>query len=193
MIEFFHKALAFVRAHKVAFGVGGGGLVVAGTVVSLVKRKKAAAIGEQVVAKLQSVLGTPYIWGSRDPVKGLDCSGAVVWALRDLGLEPKKWNATAADLYKQSSMVLIPQVGDLVFYGPLGGVDHVMVYLGDGKVIGASGGGSSTTTVAEAQAKNAAVKVLPIDYRSDRRGVGRLPVQTATDAVVGTLHMLGSR
>lgn len=190
MIAFLQKILPFLRAHRTAVTIGGG-VAAVGMVVSVVKRKQAAAVGEQIVAKLKSVLGTPYIWGSRDPAKGLDCSGAVVWSLRSLGLEPKSFNSTAAGMKKDSSYVLIPQPGDLAFYGPfLGDVSHVMVYAGDGLVIGASGGGPSTTTVAAAKAKNAAVKVLPVNYRDDFRGYGRLPVQEA-DTAVG-LDMLGS-
>lgn len=193
MISVLYRIFDFVRRHKFAFGVGGG-VVTVGVAVSLVKRKLAAGVGRKIVAKLEEQLGTPYIWGSRDPAKGLDCSGAVVWALRELGLEPKKYDATAADLHKQSSTVILPQAGDLAFYGSiLGGISHVMVYMGDGKVIGASGGGPSTKTAADAKAKNAMVKVLPVNYRSDFRGYGRLPVQTVKDVAVGGLHMLGAR
>lgn len=186
----FAALAAFARAHRIALGVSGG-VVAAGAVVALVKRRRAAEVGGRLVEKLMSVLGTPYVWGSRDPATGLDCSGAVVWALRELGLQPKKWNSTAAGMKKDSSVVIVPQPGDLAFYGSLFGVSHVMVYAGDGKVVGASGGGPGTT-LAEARAKGAGVKVLPVDYRSDFRGYGRLPVQEAKDAAVGALDMVGS-
>lgn len=193
MIQFFYKVLTFVRTHKVAFGVGGGAIAVA-TTVSLVRRGRAAAVGEKVVEKMKSVLGVPYVWGSNDPLRGLDCSGAVVWVLRRLGLKPSKWDATAASLRKESSLVILPQVGDLVFYGPLlGSVNHVMVYMGDGKVIGASGGGSMTKTAEEARAKGAEVKILPVDYRKDFRGYGRLSLGPVREEAVGGLHMLGAR
>lgn len=180
-----------LRAHP-NYAIAGLGVITVSTAVAFVERKRALAIGEQVVAKIRSVLGTPYIWGSRDPAKGLDCSGTVVWALRELGLEPKGWNATAAEMAKAASAVIVPQVGDLAFYGSIfSGVNHVMVYVGDGKVIGASGGGPGTNTVAEARAKGAEVKVLPVNYRSDFRGYGRLPVQAAAGAAVGGLNMMG--
>ena len=132
----------------------------------------------------------PVYLGKRDPSKGLDCSGTVVWALRELGLEPKKFNATAADLWKQSSLVFIPQIGDLGFYN--NPPTHVMVYCGDGKVVGASGGGSSTTTITKAREQGAEVKVLDIDYRHDFKAFGRLPVQEIKDESVGSLNMLGA-
>jgi cell wall-associated NlpC family hydrolase len=193
MFAFFTNALNYIKLHKIAFGVGAG-VVAVGTTISLVSRKKAAAVGEKIVAKIMEHLGTPYIWGSRNPEKGLDCSGTIVFALRELGLEPKKYNATAADLWKQCSRVYIPQVGDLIFYGGglLSGPSHVMVYMGDGKVIGSSGGGPSTTTVAKAREQGAEVKVLPMNYRNDPYGVGRLPVKEVKDESVGGLNILGS-
>ncbi len=69
---------------------------------------------------------------------------------------------------------------------------HVMMVMEDGKVIGASGGGPSTTSVAKAEEQNAKVKILPANYRSDLRSYGRLPVQATSDTAVGGLDMLGS-
>jgi cell wall-associated NlpC family hydrolase len=168
-------------------------LLVVTAIATTVSRAKASALGQKVVDKIKTVIGTPYIWGGSDPGKGFDCSGVVVWALQQLGLEPKKFDGTAAELHKKSSLVLVPQVGDLAFYGSLfGGVSHVMVYMGDGKVIGASGGGSSTTTAAKAREQNAMVKILPVDYRSDFRGYGRLPYKPPAETMVGGLHMMGA-
>ncbi len=84
MIPFFTKVLPFIRAHRLALGIGGG-VVAVGSVVGFVKRKQALAIGEQMVAKLKEKLGTPYIWGARS-AEAMDCGGAVVWVLRELGL-----------------------------------------------------------------------------------------------------------
>ena len=188
-----YKIFEFVKLHRKPILIGGGGLFAIGTTISLVNRVRLSSTGEKIVEKIKSIIGTPYIWGSRDPSKGVDCSGTVVWALRELGLEPKKWNATAADMHSQSDFVVVPQPGDLAFYGSLlGGINHVMVYMGDGKVIGSSGGGPLTKTVADAKARNACVKELPVNYRDDFRGYGRLPVKPISDVSVGSLNMLGS-
>ena len=196
MHPFLTNAWSFIKLHKMGVGIGVGSVAAVGTTMSLINRHKAAAIGEKLVEKIRSVIGVPYIYGSRDPAKGLDCSGTVVWALRELGLEPKGWNSTAADLWKQCSRVYSPVVGDLIFYGGslLKDPSHVMIYAGADRVVGASGGGPSTTTVAKAREKNAEVKELDIDYRKDRSGMGRLPLKEVEvkDEAVGGLHMLGS-
>ena len=67
-----------------------------------------------------------------------------------------------------------------------------MIAIGDGKVIGATGGGPATTTAAAAQARGAAGKEVAMDYRKDRLGFGRLPLGDVKEtAAVGSLHMLG--
>ena len=45
------------------------------------------ATGADVVAAAKKYLGTPYVFGSTDPDKGLDCSALVQRAYRDLGIE----------------------------------------------------------------------------------------------------------
>lgn len=182
--------------HKLLLALGGG-VAVVGTAVALVKRKQAAAIGEQVVAKIKEWADArvPYLWGGRNPEVGLDCSGTVVASRKALGIAAKSWNATAEDLRKQASRVFFPQPGDLALYGSIwGGASHVMTAMGDGKVIGASGGGSSTTTVEKAKAKGAEVKILPYDYRKDFMGWYRLPVVAASDNVTvgGRFDLIGA-
>src|SRR4029453_8246550 len=43
--------------------------------------------GADVVAAAKKYLGTPYVFGSTDPDRGLDCSALVQRAYRDLGIE----------------------------------------------------------------------------------------------------------
>ena len=49
-------------------------------------------------------------------------------------------NRTAAEQSRQGSEVSVSNIrpGDLLFYGSSGHVDHVAMYIGDGKVIHAS-------------------------------------------------------
>lgn len=129
--------------------------------------------GQSAVAWLRDHLGTPYLWGGKDPSRGLDCSGAVVAAWRAAGLG-LPW-MSAADLEKAAESVSrgALEAGDLVFYGK-DRASHVMMYAGNGQVIGASGGGRSTLTTDIAKKQGAEVKVLPVDYRDDVRGYGRV-------------------
>ncbi|NNC01913.1 peptidoglycan endopeptidase [Corallococcus exiguus] len=141
-------------------------------------------------------MGAPYRWGA----KGLqptgsprlfDCSGLVTWCLLEVG--GPDWRAThntdrlwdvCAPIATEAE--LLP--GDLVLYGRVGtkagdgrvvtrdDPDHVMVYMGAGVVVGASGGGSKTLTLADAQAAGARVKTYPrVAYRKDVLGFRRLP------------------
>ena len=43
--------------------------------------------GNDVVAAATKYVGVPYVWGGTDPATGLDCSGFVQRAYRDVGIE----------------------------------------------------------------------------------------------------------
>jgi cell wall-associated NlpC family hydrolase len=85
-------------------------------------------------------LGTPYVFGASNPGTAFDCSGFAAWAYqRAFGISlPHQSTAQAKELDKVERDDLQP--GDLVFfsYGRLGQgvIDHVEIYMGDGKMIG---------------------------------------------------------
>ncbi|AFE05585.1 hypothetical protein COCOR_04035 [Corallococcus coralloides DSM 2259] len=137
----------------------------------------------------------PYRWGAKghhaDGSRVFDCSGLVTWAWHQAG--GKDWRAThnTDRLWAECAPVasaadLLP--GDLVLYGRAGHTtlhgspptdvdpDHVMVHVGAGVVVGASGGGSRTLTLADALKADAKVKVFTrFAYRPDVLGFRRLP------------------
>ena len=108
-------------------------------------RKKAAEEAEaQRVAKRQAVVnfalqfeGNPYVYGGTSLTNGADCSGFVMSVFANFGYSLPR---VAADQCAASTKKDISQLepGDLVFYGN-GYVDHVALYIGDGKIIHASG------------------------------------------------------
>jgi cell wall-associated NlpC family hydrolase len=122
---------------------------------------------KHIVNLAMKLQGVPYIWGGSDPRVGFDCSGFVIWVLQVFDLLPSgDW--TAAGLAKSFPKTESPQGGDLAFYGPAEGREsHVMMHLSPELVVGASGGGHTTTTEAEANRLGAKVKVKPVGYRSD--------------------------
>ena len=128
------------------------------------------------VEYLKTLVGVPYVWASKDPSVGLDCSGAVTVAYERAGLARPgaRYRYGSADLHKKLEPTSSPDPGDLVFYGK-GDVSHVMMYAGDGQVVGATGGGPKTKTPDDARAIGAYVKVRPVDYRKDIVGYGRSP------------------
>lgn len=145
---------------------------------------------DERVLDLLSAWGTPYSFGAGRPSDGVsswppadppagiggglgwDCSGFAQAALVRLGfLSPSAGDRSAAALFLDGVSVPVEdaRLGDLAFYGS-GGISHVMVCLGRGVVIGASGGTSKTN----GSTPSAFVDIKPrIAYRSDFRGVRR--------------------
>ena len=74
---------------------------------------------------------------------GLDCSGLVTWAAVNAAGDANALSAIGngvRDQYSRCTPVVWEeaQPGDLVFYGDGGSIDHVALYIGDGKIIHAS-------------------------------------------------------
>ena len=77
--------------------------------------------------------GLPYVWGAVGP-DTFDCSGLMLWAWQQAGIEIPRNSAAQAELPQIPLDQLQP--GDLVtYYSP---VSHVGMYVGDGKVLHAS-------------------------------------------------------
>ena len=109
-------------------------------------------------------VGTFYRWGGDDP-SGFDCSGLVIEILKSVGKLPRSGDYTANKLFWKfaGSQVATPEAGCLVFWGKdVRHITHVEFCIDGEQTIGASGGGSSTTTIEAAKAQNAYVKVRPI-------------------------------
>nr|WP_227027296.1 NlpC/P60 family protein [Corallococcus soli] len=80
------------------------------------------------------------------------------------------------DACKSVASVANLQPGDLMLYGKAGDPDHVMVHVGAGVVVGASGGGRRTLTLEGAARLDAKVKAFARpEYRPDILGFRRLP------------------
>ncbi|MBW8824807.1 MAG: transglycosylase SLT domain-containing protein [Acidobacteria bacterium] len=93
----------------------------------------ASVTGDAVVADSLKYMGVPYKWGGTDPATGLDCSGFVQRVYGDLGVDLPR---VAADQAKTGDSVPSPaeaKPGDLVAFGSP--VDHIGIYVGDGKMI----------------------------------------------------------
>lgn len=97
---------------------------------------------------------------------GFDCSGLVIEILKSVGLLPRDGDWTADQLYqrfKKQQVSMDTQVceGCLVFWGDEERMTHVEYALDADLTIGASGGGSATSTLAVAMRQNAYIKVRP--------------------------------
>lgn len=125
--------------------------------------------------------GAPYVWGakgtlhSKGQVRCFDCSGLVTWALREAGGPDWRPFHNCKRLWKELPEVLLPETGDLAFYGPPGAPSHVMIVTSLDTCFGASGGDSRT--VVPGLNPRARVQSKPaIRYRPDLIGFRRLPL-----------------
>ena len=98
--------------------------------------------GSGLVGAARKAIGVPYVWGGSSIPPGLDCSGLVYWAARQLGWG---WPRLTAAGYQSGSRPVawgakVP--GDLLFWGSP--AHHVAIYAGGNRMIeepheGASG------------------------------------------------------
>ena len=84
------------------------------------------------------VVGGPYRAGGNDPRTGVDCSGFVRYVMQHgAGISMNRSSgsqATQGHAVNSSQM----QPGDLLFYSGGSGINHVAMYIGDGKIVHAS-------------------------------------------------------
>lgn len=82
-----------------------------------------------------SCLGTPYKYGGTDPKNGIDCSGLTQWAYKQAGVDLSR--TTYTQIKEGAGISIVNgdysnlKVGDLVFPH----IDHVGMYIGDGKYV----------------------------------------------------------
>lgn len=91
-----------------------------------------------LIAAASLYLGCPYLWGGRSAL-GLDCSGLVQQAFRELGIrvprdtdQQQEAIGSAISLRGETELAS----GDLIYIP-----GHVMIYAGNGEIIHASGAG----------------------------------------------------
>ena len=105
------------------------------------EQPKASAAANAAAKLAQELLGIPYVWGGANPDSGFDCSGLVQYCYSKNSVSLER---TASAQFRQGTQVnqadLLP--GDLVFFAGTRGwyVDHVGIYIGDGKFVHASSG-----------------------------------------------------
>jgi hypothetical protein len=106
----------------------------------------ATASESAVVAQAQKYVGVPYLWGGTDPAKGLDCSGFTQLVYGNLGIDLPRVSSQQATAGRPVASLAEARPGDLVFFdhsSSRAGIDHVGIYLGNGKMVAAPQPGES--------------------------------------------------
>lgn len=96
-------------------------------------------VRDSLVELTRSQVGLQYRWGAKQPGKAFDCSGLVQWVMANFDVEVPRTSREQAkfgmEIPKDPSRLL---PGDLLFFGKGRGVDHVGIYIGDGKYVHAA-------------------------------------------------------
>lgn len=93
-------------------------------------------MAEKVVTRAHEMLGVPYVWGAEQP-DAVDCSGLMLQVFNSVGVDlPRvsKDQATAGRAVTRDELA----PGDMVFFdysSSRAGIDHVGLYIGNGKMI----------------------------------------------------------
>ncbi len=99
---------------------------------------------QKILSRAMTLLGIPYRWGGTT-TNGFDCSGLVGYVFRTaLGINLPR---VSRDIAHQGTKVQTADLaeGDLVFFGRGRGIDHVGIYIGDGKFLHAPRTGRDVT------------------------------------------------
>lgn len=93
-------------------------------------------LSDSLVRRLESVMGTEYVWGAESPSKGFDCSGLLHWLFQE---EPPR---TVATLWPWTTQIERNQLqpGDFIFFtfDSYEEPDHIGLYLGNETFVHAS-------------------------------------------------------
>ena len=101
---------------------------------------------QRVLQAARRQLGVRYRWGGNTPRQGFDCSGFTKHAMRGSNIKIPR---TAAQQSRASRTISRSQLlpGDMIFFKTSGRhINHVGIYLGNGRFIHAASGGGKVTT-----------------------------------------------
>ena len=104
-----------------------------------------AQVANDVLFRAMALVGTPYKWGGNTPESGFDCSGLVDYIYRHAAdiLLPHSSRAMADMQGRKIRRMTELASGDLVFFGNHSGIDHVGVYVGQGRFVHAPNSGGT--------------------------------------------------
>jgi cell wall-associated NlpC family hydrolase len=104
---------------------------------STVSSSDSSSLGAQIASYAIQYEGNPYVWGGTSLTNGTDCSGFTQSVFAHFGISIPRTSRTQASGGRRVSLDNLHK-GDLVFYARNGSINHVAIYIGNGKVISAS-------------------------------------------------------
>lgn len=143
----------------------------------------ASAEGEAVVAEARKYLGLPYVWGGSSITKGVDCSGLVQQVYKKFGYDLPRVSADQARAGRPVASMAEARPGDLIAWDNSSrnnGVDHIAIYLGDGKMIEAPRTGLNVRIIDVPSTPDVIRRILP-----ESSGAAALTSTTSSARTVG--------
>lgn len=102
-------------------------------------------------------VGNPYVWGGTSLTKGTDCSGFTGSVYKNFGMKIPRTSREQARAGKEIK-ISDAKPGDLIFYARGSTINHVAIYIGNGRVVHASN-------------KREGIKTSAIRYRTPVKAV----------------------
>ncbi len=96
-----------------------------------------AILRDDMVSYALQFVGNPYVYGGTSLTNGTDCSGFTMGIYKNFGMSISRTSreqATNGKSIRSSEL----KKGDLVFYASGGRINHVAMYIGNGKIVHAS-------------------------------------------------------
>ncbi len=102
------------------------------------EKARREAVRNSIVEYALQFVGNAYVYGGNNPNTGVDCSGFTRYILSNKA--GVYLNRTAASQSSQGRAISPEEArpGDLVFYSGGGGINHVAIYIGNGRIVHAS-------------------------------------------------------
>ena len=103
-----------------------------------------ANVANNVLFRAIGLVGTPYRWGGNTPTSGFDCSGLVDYVFRtEAGIALPRTSHEMAALDAPTIDRADLEPGDLLFFGKRHRVNHVAIYVGNGRFVNAPDAGGT--------------------------------------------------
>ena len=103
-----------------------------------------SSLRSSIVSYALQFVGNPYVYGGTSLTEGTDCSGFIMRVFEHFGIN------TGRDSRSQAAACIPVDInsirpGDLIFYADGNYINHVALYIGNGKIVHAQGKDSGIT------------------------------------------------